>query len=222
MAKASGTTRNSGPNANPQLKGAGNTEKQTEHPGNPNSYYWERDAKAYMMTKGGMSSQEADDTLHVIKKWAGSGYQNIRGWQLGRTDSDDSKSKAAILENFIEKMPKWAGGTTYRGMAAIQKRDFFEALDVGDTWDAKSLNSWSTDFDIGMEFAADGGDASVLLRCSSPQNGTSIKNLGSIRRENEVLTSGKCRYRVVGKSYDNKETLIVDLEPISNGKVRKE
>lgn len=228
MAKGSGNTRSSKPSANPQLKGAGNTEKQTEHPGNPDYYYWEREAKAYMMTKGGMTDKEAEDTLAAIKSWAGSGYEGVRSWQFGRTNKEPDfineyyKDRADILEKFIEKMPKWAGGTTYRGMDAQQKRQFFEALDIGDQWDAKSLNSWSSDYAIGMSFANYGGKSSVLLRCQSPQNGTSIKNMGGLRRESEVLTSGKCRYRVVGKSYDDKGTLIVDLEPISNGKVRKE
>jgi len=221
MAKGSGGTRNSGPNANPQLKGAGNTNKQNGHP--LDGYLTtESERKAYIMTKGGFDSAETDVILETIDKWAGISYSRIRGWQLGDNDDADSEAKAKILEKFIERMPKWHGGTTYRGMESSQVRETFEGLNIGEQWDAKSLNSWSSDFGVGMSFANKGGSTSVLLRCSSPQNGTSIRDLRGWVREQEVLTSGKCRYRVVGKSYDNKGTLIVDLEPISNGKVRKE
>ena len=227
MAKVSGRTRGNGPSSNPQLKGAGNTERQTEHPGNQYSYHWESEAKDYIMKKGGMSSSEADETFAIIQSWAGSGFKGMRDFQLGRDNSmeivqEHNKKGANIMENFIERMPKWAGGTTYRGMDVPQKRAFFDSLDVGDTWEARSLNSWTTDFFIGKEFAREsGGDSAVILRCFKPQNGTSIRNLGGLRRESEVVTSGKCRYRCLGKTVDSDGTLIVDLEPISNGKVRK-
>ncbi len=227
MAKTSGRTRGSIPASNPQMKGVTNVEKQNDHPLNGYSTL-EREMKAYVMSKGGFDSKETDVILQTIGYWAGSGYRKIRGWQLGRDDNmpeiilNDCKVKANILEDFIDKMPKWNGGTTYRGIWSSQKRQLFDSLEVGDQWDARSLNSWSSSFSIGMEFAHRGGKESVVLRCSKPQNGTSIRDLRGLVREQEVLTSGKCRYRVVGKSYDDKGTLIIDMEPISNGNVRKE
>ena len=148
MAKASGGTRKSMPSANPQLKRAGNTEKQTEHPLDDGYFVSDSEKKAYIMSKGGFDSAETDVILKTISNWAGSGYKNIRRWMLGRDEKmadivrEDMKKKAATLERFIEKMPKWNGGTTYRGMESTEKRAFFEALDIGDQWDAKSLNSW--------------------------------------------------------------------------------
>ncbi len=228
MAKVSGRTRSNSPDSNPQLKGVGNTSLQTEHPGSGSSYAslnWEREAKAIMMTKGGLSSSEADEAFSAIRRWAGTGYVDIRSWQLGRLSDKDkiekSERRATVLEDFIDKMPKWAGGTTYRGILSWQKRQLFESLEVGDQWDACSLNSWSSSLDIGYEFAENGGKKAVILRCKAPQNGTSIKNIGGLTREYEVLTSSRCRYNIVGKSYDKVGTLIVDLEPISNGKARK-
>ena len=110
MAKASGGTRKSMPSANPQLKGAGNTEKQTEHPLDDGYFVSDSEKKAYIMSKGGFDSAETDVILKTISNWAGSGYKNIRRWMLGRDEKmadivrEDMKKKAATLANGTEAL----------------------------------------------------------------------------------------------------------------------
>ena len=231
MAKASGTTRRNAPSANPNLKGAGNTNKQMAHPDfvlHPKLSIDNRDkAIEFIMQNGGFSSAEAEDIFESVNRFTKISVY-IREYQLtGKVIEPEEGSEkyaenavkdAANIEKFIEKMPKWHGGETYRGLRYSFREDF-EKLEVGDIWNSNHISSWTSKKSVGEDFAYVNG---VMLRCKKPQNGTSVRFLSDLSGEYEVACSSRCRYKVVGKSIGEDNILIVDVEPISNGKIRKE
>lgn len=214
MAKGSGGTRNGGPASNPNLKGAGNSEKQFSH----------RDSMSYadaldniMLLTGARTEEEADEMFWAIQDWSGSMSDETRAASRGENDNRSDMIRAQRLERFIEMSPKWNGGTTWRGLELSS--DVIASFDdskVGQVFDPLGIASWSTDRDVAEGFA--GYSHKFLLRCEKPQNGTSIKFASSCPSEDEVTTSARCRYRItkVTKTDGIIPVTIVDVEPVAN------
>ena len=213
MAKASGGTRNSGPSSNPNLKGVGNTQKQLSHEGEMNY----ADAVDHIMNLTGVDEGDADNMYWAIYDWSGSMSDETRAASRGESSDKYDILRADRLERFIELSPKWNGGTTWRGLDLPD--NVIEQFKVGQTFDPMGIASWSTEQDVARGFTRLSNQ--FYLRCEKPQNGTSIKFASNCPSEDEVMTSGRCQYRVVNitKTTDGYRPItIVDLEPIANKK----
>lgn len=213
MAKGSGNTRSKGPSANPQLKGAGNTKKQTSHEKEMNY----ADSVDHIMNLTGVDEGEADNMYWAIGDWSESMYKEIRAASRGESQNKYDLLRADRLERFIELSPKWNGGTTYRGLDIPDS--VISQFKVGQTFDPLGIASWSTSRDTAEAFSGLG--RKFVIRCEKPQNGTSIKFASYCPSENEVMTSGRCQYKITKITNEMTRGMpitIVDVEPIANKK----
>lgn len=194
-------------------KNAVNANTQTKHP-NP------KDVDSYIAKESGMSKAEIQEIKIIVKKWSGLYSSLIRAYQLGRSKDSSSKFMAEKLENFILRMPKWNGGTTYRGVRF--QREVFESYEVGDIWKPMALSSWTSKKDVALKYSNPKNQTIII--CNYPQNGTSIRYLSNDKHkdDDEILTSCKCEYIITGKkkvkvdNNANNDILIVEVKPINN------
>lgn len=189
-----------------------NTNKQTSHP-DP------EDVDVYIMKESGMSKDEVAEIKEIVKKWTNKSFKTIRSYQRGKIKDDEAKDMADKLEHFIDVMPKWNGGTTYRGISF--QRKIYEAYNIGDEISPGALSSWSTSIKEAKKHSDFGSE--TIIRCNFPQYGTSVKYLSHPKYEtgDEVMTSSKCRYKIIGKTKvkrdkEDGDMLILDVQPINN------
>lgn len=127
------------------------------------------------------------------------------------------KKKAIDLEEFIEKSPKWDGGTTYRGMGLSTKdlAEYKAKIANGDLIDMRGSASWSTNQLISQQFAESNigkknlsGDLKtekvLFVNNNNQPLGTSICHLSNYYAEHEILVSKKARYKITGYQHDAK------------------
>ena len=197
MAKSSGNVRNgSGGVSGPQFDGTQNRNPQTDHLDNEDHRDQKERIKNIMMLAG-VDYDKAVLIDEAIQSWQSSS-RAIRNYQKGRGGNDTVKRNAELINEFIEKSPKWAGGTTYRGVHDTGGR--YSSLDIGDKYTENASSSWTT-----VEIKARGFSSSyrTIMVCKSPQNGTSISHLapvyGGPDGEREVVTHSKNQYVVTGK-----------------------
>lgn len=191
----------------------GNTKAQKDHPEG-----FEEGADRIAKDLG-VSMKEAYVMHRSIDSYCGSGYDGIRTFQREGPPPDWSKESNA-LESFIEKSPKWDGGTVYRGiMADDDVADTIIAnAKAGKTMGQMGTSSWSTRPDVAEGFAGNtgGGITAIIFQSSGKQNGTSIQHIsGFAEEEAEVLMSNNARWKPtnVTRRYDG--TYIIDCEPVS-------
>ena len=209
MAKSSGNIRSGGGVSGPQFDGTQNRNPQTEHLDNEDHRDQKERIKNIMMLTG-VDHDKALLIDEAIQSWQSSS-RAIRNYQKGRGGNDDVKRKAELINEFIEKSPKWAGSTTYRGVHDTGGR--YSSLDIGDKYTENASSSWTTDLGTADFFMKE----PVIMVCKSPQNGASISHLartfGGERGEREVVTHSKNQYEVVGKEV-KKGVTYIHVKPI--------
>lgn len=225
MAKSSGSTRGKMPSSNPQMKGAGNITKQTDHDKN---HVWGIDKvderQVYIMQMTGVDESTAARYDEAIQAFTGVKYKKIRRAyreMRERFKSEEEylkyKKYSDLIEDFISKSPKWHGGVTFRGVNS--DKSTWDKVGYGEVVNMRGMASWSTN----INFASGFNNGEVVYRCSKPQNGTSVNAISKHAGEMEVLTSGRCRYKVVNKEivysqFQRKNFYFIDVEPIANAK----
>lgn len=158
----------------------------------------------------------------------------IRKYQMGELTSDfkskyghsieEIKKKAELLEEFIERSPKWEGGTTYRGMC-ISKRQLDELLEKLKSEEGAGMlwsSSWSTQLSTSTAFAQMGYNdpiseyeyktQKVILYSRKQKNASSIRYLSNFFSEAEVLSSEKNRYEFVDIT-SKKGYIYIEVKP---------
>lgn len=124
----------------------------------------------------------------------------------------DLKRKTKLIEELIDKSPKWYGGTTYRGVKipAAQIAKF----KVGDEIGQGGLSSWSTSYGFSRNWEKGTKNACMFI-CEKPQNGTSFK-FNCRFDGDEVVVSQKARWKITRiEKKDNGYTHIY-VEPTYN------
>lgn len=134
------------------------------------------------------------------------------------------QQRAEDLEKFITKSPKWAGGTTYRGMSLSPKEveQLRADLQVG-RGNMQGAASWSTRESCSQSFAGhhigetspvygDRKSVRVVLVAHRHRKATSIQYLSEFYSEDEVLSSKDCRWKIV-REYTKGGYTYFDVEP---------
>lgn len=145
----------------------------------------------------GVSVDVAKELHGSVRNYSGSSYAAIRQAQRTGKGSPQALKDAKNIETYIEHAPKWAGGTTYRGIKLDETT--VKALQVGDKIDVNlGTASWSTAESTARSFSGGGyagaGKRSVVFVSPTQSQGTSIKHISYYSGENEVLVSKKTQY----------------------------
>lgn len=145
----------------------------------------------------GVSIDVAKELYGSVRNYSGSLYSSIRQAQRTGQGSASVLADAKNIETYIEHAPKWAGGTTYRGIKLDEAT--VNALQVGDKIDVNlGTASWSTSEHTARSFAGSGSPGpdkkSVVFVSQTQSNGTSIKHISQYANENEVLVSKNTSY----------------------------
>lgn len=201
---------------------------QTEHLKMSNRFQTKEEL---VVEKLGVAPEQAAEFVYSIQSYTGEEYSNIRNYQKGRatladytpSTLDQWRRWGDSLEAFIDKSPKWAGSTTYRGFRTSDER--FEKLlaDMvnGRELDMGGTSSWSTNFGrsagtFAKHRLVEPGIKAVVLECKGPNRGTSIKALSEYVTEDEVLVSRHARYKITGTRQEGNLT-IFEVEEVSDG-----
>lgn len=172
------------------------------------------DTAAYL----GVSVEQAKELYGSVNAYTGSQYKDMRAAQRGELDSEHYRRMASNLETYIDEAPKWAGGTTYRGLNLDQETaaTLLKDWNKGATIDINGgTASWSTRLGVSENFADYyGKSAKLVFSCKTQRRGTSVKHISQHSLENEVLVSKDVRYRVVGTPKSKGGYTYIEVEEV--------
>lgn len=150
-----------------------------------------------------VKKEDAERYHSALEGFTEDDYSEIREAQMGDCKDPKMIKEANDLEEFISKAPKWAGGTTYRGIGIFPDwggsdiATFTTAQAARTPIQMYGASSWSTDKDSAKHFAMRDGDIHILFICKNGQpQGTSICGLSRHPSEHEVLTSNNARWLI--------------------------
>jgi len=196
---------------------------QTEHPQRSDEF---QTSTAFIMQQLGIDGDLASRYEVAIDSYSGSYYSDIRNHQKGRLQTarpaslERYKQWGEDLEQFIDRSPKWGGGTTYRGFSTSPER--FEKLMTdmvsGKELDMGGTSSWSTKKSMATKFSETSmaGHYPVILECPGQNRGTSIRAVSRFLEEDEVLVSRHARYKITGTRQEG-SLMIFEVEEVSHG-----
>lgn len=138
----------------------------------------------------GFTESEAEQAYNAIKHYTRAGFRAIRD---GRAPKEER-----IIEQFIEKHPKYSG-KIWRGIAVNNEeilKNYYAALKSEIQIDMQGISSWSSAESIANEFTDNReGEIKIIFELEN-QSGVGIDHLSEWQGEEEVLQSGKIRYKV--------------------------
>lgn len=149
-----------------------------------------------------VSTAKAEEYRKTIIGYSGKeDYTEIRKTQRTGIYHPEFTKKGEIIEEYIDKAPKWQGGTLYRG-AKIKQSEVAQ-IKVGTVLNQGGTSSWTDDLKIANKFADISIDAekykesvSVIFKLDETSKGTSIRHISRFFSENEVLVSNKAKQAV--------------------------
>lgn len=185
--------------------------KQENIPGNQKEQIVEfgrmdkNEAVKEIMSQAKVDAEKADFMYESIRDFSFGSYQDMRTVQMGGTDIWDLrysvkelKKRVDACEEFIEKSPKWNGGTTYRGMhiSEEQMQSLREKMEKKEPIDMQGMASWSTSKDMAISYTypTPKTPIRVILETDDAQNGTSIAHISIHPTEREILCSMRNKY----------------------------
>ena len=158
----------------------------------------------------------------------------IRRYQSGLLDHtfvsrhghsyEEIKKRAEDLEEWIDRSPKWDGGTTYRGMCLSKKQlgDLIDKLLSEEGAGMLGASSWSTREQTSRDFSEVGyhdeitpyelKTKKVILVAKTQKNATSLRYLSRFKGEYEVLSSQRNRYRFL-RMRERDGYVYIEVEP---------
>ena len=155
--------------------------------------------KTFVANELGISEDEAQKYISALKGYTGDNYYGaIRDAQRGGKQSDKIVQMGNNVETYIDKAPKWNGGETYRGVTLSRKE--LNSLNVGSTIDMGGTSSWSSKQSVAAKFADKAkyvrGKKPVVFVSATQKNGTGIRHLSKLKREEEVVVSKNSKYTI--------------------------
>lgn len=157
-----------------------------------------------VMKNSKMTKAEAQIAVSAINDFSLDGFKGIRRASTGESSSAVRKAQAEAIENYIKKMPKWSGGTIYRGIGITEKEydDLMNKVQSKQPLSQYGPSSFSSDENTAMSFSEKGSGRHVIFVQNGTNKGVSIKNLSQISHENEVIMSSS--WRGVATNYEQK------------------
>ena len=135
-------------------------------------------------------------------------YSEIRRYQKGEDlqflEVEETKMLSDNIEEYIQKAPRWNGGTTYRGIS--ESDDGLAQLIPGKTVTMGGTSSWSATQSVSIDFAeqniTDARPNIVIYHCETQSKGTGIKHISVHELEDEILCSMESKYKVIKTEQD--------------------
>ena len=178
----------------------------------------ERDAATAAPKKEYKYSKE--EQIAAVKDFTISDYSEIRKVQCGQgkmaqETQDSLRKKGEAIEEYIDASTPYEGAV-YRGINTDT------VLKVGQTVDMQGTSSWSTDKEVGVDFAGThaNGDkgpwgrktgnekAYVFQMDKAPRKNTYIDDISANRGEKEVLVSKDTRFKITKIEETPKRTFV--------------
>ncbi len=231
-AKAAATKSTPKPAATPQPTiETGNTATQKGHVGDYKTMT-DKEVKAQVMKDIGCDSAMAERYADAVYSFSYQWDYEIRHLQTGEKFKSyhnhtmaQIRQKAKDLEEYIDKAPKWDGGTTYRGMSLSEKelKNLITELKNGQG-DMMGTSSWTTKEHIGQHFSEmhvgeyspkfkDEKTESVVLVAKKQGKATSIQHMSKYgSSEAEVLSSKDVRWKFV-KTWEEDGYTYIEVTP---------
>ncbi|MDE6474767.1 MAG: hypothetical protein K2L70_06680 [Clostridia bacterium] len=159
----------------------------------------------------GLSRNQSTFTYEAIKHYTRSGYRAIRSGKLPQEES--------LIETFIERHPKY-DGKIWRGIAVEDKsvvEDLYAKMKDGEPIDMRGISSWTSEESVSLKFVTlyRTGTYKIIYE-SENESGVGIGHLSEWENEEEVLHSGKSRFRVKGITKGRNNVYRVKLEEDKN------
>ena len=183
---------------------------------------------------GVYDKQKIDDFYNAAYGFSYQWDYEIRRYQSGLLDHtfvsrhghsyEEIKKRAEDLEEWIDRSPKWDGGTTYRGMCLSKKQlgDLIDKLTSEEGAGMLGASSWSTNKETSTYFAGVGyhdeitpyelKTQKVVLVAKTQKNATSLRYLSHFKSEYEVLSSQRNRYRFL-RMRERDGYVYIEVEP---------
>jgi len=183
---------------------------------------------------GVYDKQKIDDFYNAAYGFSYQWDYEIRRYQSGLLDHtfvsrhghsyEEIKKRAEDLEEWIDRSPKWDGGTTYRGMCLSKKQlgDLIDKLTSEEGAGMLGASSWSTNKETSTYFAGVGyhdeitpyelKTQKVVLVAKTQKNATSLRYLSRFKGEYEVLSSQRNRYRFL-RMRERGGYIYIEVEP---------
>lgn len=168
---------------------------------------------------GVYDKQKIDDYYNAAFGFSYQWDYEIRRYQSGLLDHtfvsrhghsyEEIKKRAEDLEEWIDRSPKWDGGTTYRGMCLSRKQlnSLVDSLKSEEGAGMLGASSWSTRKDMAQVFSEHGlydpiteyeyKTQRVVLIARKQKNATSLQYLSEFQDECEVISSNRNRYKLI-------------------------
>ena len=209
----------------------GNTATQKDHVGNYKTMT-DKEVRAQVMKDTGCDSAMADRYADAVYSFSYQWDYEIRHLQTGDKFTSHHghtmaqiRQKAKDLEDYIDKAPKWNGGTTYRGMSLSDKelKSLMADLKNGQG-DMLGSSSWSTKDSVAEHFSEmhcgeysakfkDEKTNSVVLVAKKQNKATSIQHMSRYgSSEAEVLSSKDVRWQFV-KTWEQDGYTYIEVTP---------
>nr|DAO98923.1 MAG TPA: minor capsid protein [Caudoviricetes sp.] len=168
---------------------------------------------------GVYDERKIDDYYNAAYGFSYQWDYEIRRYQSGLLDHtfvsrhghtyEEIKKRAEDLEEWIDRSPKWKGGTTYRGMCLSRKQlnSLVDSLKSEEGAGMLGASSWSTRKDMAQVFSEHGlydpiteyeyKTQRVVLIARKQKNATSLQYLSEFQDECEVISSNRNRYKLI-------------------------
>ena len=141
----------------------------------------------HLTASTGITGEDAEETYDAVKSYLTTDY----GFLL-------SPYNVKLIDNFIDKSPKWNAGKIYRGVT-MEQYELDKLVSSGE-YNSKSVTSWSSDKTIAKDYATKihgSKPVKVVFILDKPKNATSVKYISLYKSENEILQKSNQSFKVV-------------------------
>lgn len=161
----------------------------------------------YMTKQLNISPKKAASYVDDIKWYTFELYEYVRAAQQGRSNDKESKRMGNNIDEFVAISPKWAGGTTYRGININEVELNKLKGSHGKPITMYGTSSWSVSKGTAHLFARGNNDIEVIFVCKNAQpQGTSISWLSAYgESEQEILVSSKAKWKITNIQQPDKK-----------------
>ena len=165
----------------------------------------QEDLYGFAAAELGISPEMATEYIDVIMDYTDTStnvYSEVRRYQreepLQFLTQEEAKALSDKIEAYIQKAPRWNGGTTFRGstVSDIELASYVPGYELH----MGGVASWSDQESVARDFAVKNVTAdrpnSVIYHCDTQGKGTGIQHISVVEMEAEVLCSKESRYVV--------------------------